>query len=88
MAPRDYTSSPVADGLGLHEVCLGLSQDLADLRGGKISPQEALARAALARQLFNGCRLYLQAIKTMEGRATPVGGAMRNAPLVGVQDHE
>lgn len=65
MAPRDYTSSPVADGLGLHEVCLGLSQDLADLRGGKISPQEALARAALARQLFNGCRLYLQAIKTM-----------------------
>lgn len=73
MAPRDYDSSPVSDGLGLRDVCLGLAGDLAALRTGKISPQDALARAALAKQLFNGCRLYLQAMKTLEGAARPIG---------------
>lgn len=73
MPPRDYRSSPVADGLGLRDVCRGLAEDLVKLRSGEISPQDALARAALAKQLFNGCRLYLQAIKTMEAHAEPVG---------------
>ena len=34
--------------------------------------QDAHARAALAKQLFNGCRIYLQAVKTIEAAAKPV----------------
>lgn len=72
MAERDYVSTPVADDLGLRGVIQGLANDLQDLRAGKISPHEALARAALAKQLWNGCRVYLQVAKTMEGAARPV----------------
>lgn len=73
MPERDYTSTPVADSLGLRDVILGLAQDLTDLRAGRISPSDALARAALAKQMFNGVRLYVQAIKTFEGAARQVG---------------
>jgi hypothetical protein len=73
--PRDYESTPVSDSLGLRDVILGLSSDLQDLRDGKISPNDALARAALAKQMFNGVRLYLHAIRTLEGAARPVGDA-------------
>lgn len=72
MSERDYVSTPVADDLGLRGVIQGLAGDLRDLRAGKISAHEALARAALAKQLWNGCRVYLQAVKTMEGAALPV----------------
>lgn len=72
MSERDYVSTPVADALGLRGVIQGLASDLQDLRAGKISPNDALARAALAKQMFNGCRIYLQAVKTMEGAARPV----------------
>mgnify|MGYP001201268061 CR=1 FL=1 len=63
---RDYTSQPVSVQLGLEAVIVGLSEDLTDLRTGKCSPQDALARAAVAKQLFNGVRLYLQAMKTLD----------------------
>lgn len=72
MPERDYTATPVADSLGLRDVILGLAQDLSDLRSGKISPNDALARAAVAKQMFNGVRLYVQAIRTLEGAALPV----------------
>lgn len=42
------------------------------MRDGKISPNEALARAALAKQMFNGVRLYMQAVKTIEAAARDV----------------
>lgn len=74
-ARRDYEASPVSDSLGLRDVIQGLSGDLQGLREGKVSPQDALARAALAKQIFNGVRLYIQAIATLEGRARPLGGA-------------
>ena len=35
--------------------------DLQDMRAGRLSAPEALARAALAKQLFNGVRLFLVA---------------------------
>ena len=73
MAERDYTASPVADSLGLRDVILGLSADLQALRAGTISTQDALARAALAKQMFNGVRLYLQALRSLEDRSKPVG---------------
>jgi len=71
MVSRDYESSPVSDNLNLRETVIGLSGDLEALRSGKISPAEGLARAAVAKQLFNGVRLYLQAIKTLEAEAKP-----------------
>lgn len=67
---RDYEAAPVSVQLGLEGVILGLSGDLKALRDGAISPNDALARAAVAKQLFNGVRLYLQAMKTLEARAT------------------
>jgi hypothetical protein len=72
MAARDYDSSPVADNLGLREVILGLASDLEGLRKGEVSPAEGLARAAVAKQMFNGVRLYLQAAKTLEANAREV----------------
>jgi hypothetical protein len=75
MTSRDYVSAPVAEILGLREVILGLSTDLEDMREGRISPQDGMARAAVAKQLFNGVRLYLQALKSLEDAARPVAGA-------------
>ena len=69
---RDYESAPVSDGLGLRDVILGLASDLEALRVGTISPNDALARAAVAKQMFNGVRLYMQAIRTMEGNARSI----------------
>ncbi|EEE38169.1 hypothetical protein RKLH11_2010 [Rhodobacteraceae bacterium KLH11] len=72
MAERDYASTPVSDDLNLKDIITGLSQDLRDLRSGKISPAEAHARANLAKQIWNGARIYLQAIKTLQSNAKPV----------------
>lgn len=72
MPPRDYDSAPVADSLDLASVIRGLAADLDGMRAKTVSPQEGLARAAVAKQLFNGVRLYLQAMQTLEREATPV----------------
>ena len=75
--PRDYESTSVSDSLGLGDVIKGLSTDLQEMRAGKISPQDGIARAAVAKQLFNGVRLYLQAMKSLEAGArdvTKIGG--------------
>lgn len=77
---KDYDNAPVADSLGLREVILGLANDLEGLRNGHISPQDALARAALAKQMFNGVRLYFQALKTLESAARPVDPQALDAP--------
>lgn len=69
MAERDYASTPVADALGLRAIIDGLAIDLQDVRAGTITPTDAMARAALAKQIFNGVRLYLNAMSVM-GRAT------------------
>lgn len=72
MTERDYVSTPVADSLGLQDVVNGLAEDLKQMRAGEISPQEGVARAAVAKQLFNGVRLYMQALKTLESAARPI----------------
>lgn len=76
MAERDYASTPVADVLGLRAIIDGLASDLQETRAGSISPADALARAALAKQIFNGVRLYMHAIRTLEGHA-PAPAAAR-----------
>lgn len=82
MSERDYTTAPVADSLGLRDVILGLAADLKDLRAGKISTQDAQARAAVAKQMFNGVRLYLQAMRSLEGIAKPVRQDAGNGPMI------
>lgn len=82
MSERDYTTAPVADSLGLRDVILGLAADLKDLRAGKISTQDAQARAAVAKQMFNGVRLYLQAMRSLEGIAKPVSQDAGNGPMI------
>jgi hypothetical protein len=61
MAPRDYASKPEADRLGLESVILGLADDLRALRAREITPNEAIARATVAKQIWNGVRIYLHA---------------------------
>lgn len=65
MAARDYDIQPVTDKLNLDEVIRGLCSDLDSLRGGKISVQDAIARSLLAKQIFNGVRIYLSATKML-----------------------
>ena len=66
MPERDYKSTPVSDALGIRGVIDGLATDLQDLRAGRISPVDAMARAHLAKQFFNGARLVLMAIKEID----------------------
>ena len=76
---RDYETSPVADDLELRSVVLGLVGDLNALRTNKISTNDALARAALAKQIFNGVRLYLQAAQFIEAQAKSSPAALAKA---------
>lgn len=80
MPPRDYESSPVSESLGLRHVVLSLVSDLDLVRAGTISPQDALARAALAKQIFNGVRLYLHASRFLETQAKDIGDTRGIAP--------
>lgn len=73
MVARDYESAPVSESLGLVQVINGLVGDLQELRAGKISTQDAIARSLLAKQIFNGVRLYLNGTKLLaeQARETP-----------------
>ena len=72
MAERDYVSTPVADALGLRGIIKGLADDLEALRDGRITAADAMARAALAKQIWNGCRTYLNAAALLERNARPI----------------
>lgn len=77
MTERDHKSTPVADALGIRGVIDGLATDLQDLRAGKISAVDAMARAHLAKQFFNGARLVLLAMKELQPPpATAPSGAI------------
>lgn len=71
MSERDYKSTPVSDALGIRGVIDGLATDLQELRSGKISPVDAMARAHLAKQFFNGARLVLLAMKEIQPPTAP-----------------
>lgn len=72
MAARDYTSAPIADQLGIPSIISGLCDDLAQLRKGEISVNDAMARSMLAKQIFNGIRLYLNGTKLLSENARPL----------------
>lgn len=71
MSPRDYEAAPVTEQLGLGGVITGLVADLEALRAGKITVSDAVARSLLAKQIFNGVRLYLNGSKLLSDAATP-----------------
>lgn len=72
MAARDYTTAPVSEQLGIPNIIAGLVNDLEELRAGKISVNDAMARSMLAKQVFNGVRLYLNGSKLLADNAKPV----------------
>lgn len=69
MSSRDYEFAPVAEDLSLKKIVDGLSRDLDELRAGKISVNDAIARSMLAKQIFNGVRIYLNATRLLSTRA-------------------
>lgn len=73
MAKRDYESTPISEQLGLGGVIAGLVSDLEALRAGQITVSDAVARSMLAKQIFNGVRLYLNGTKLLSDAATPLG---------------
>lgn len=76
MPARDYESTPVSDRLDLDNVIRGLCSDLADLRAGKIGVNDAIARSLLAKQIFNGVRLYLNASRLLSDNAKQPAAAI------------
>ena len=72
MTPRDYTSAPVSDQLGIPQIIAGLVSDLDDLRAGNISVNDAIARSMLAKQIFNGVRMYLNGTKLLSDTAKAI----------------
>lgn len=71
MPPRDYEYAPLSESLGLGKIISGLASDLDELRAGKISVHDAVARSLLAKQIFNGVRIYLNGTKLLGENARP-----------------
>lgn len=85
MPPRDYTSAPISDQLGIPSIIAGLCADLDQLRKGEISINDAMARSMLAKQIFNGVRLYMNGTKLLADNAKPAALAS-STPSTGGQD--
>lgn len=78
---RDYESAPASETLGIETVIRGLASDLEALRAGGISTQDAIARSLLAKQIFNGMRIYLQGAKLLSDSARQTtGNAISSTP--------
>ena len=80
MASRDYESAPVSESLGLAKIISGLVSDLDELRAGKISVNDAMARSMLAKQIFNGVRIYLNGTKLLSENAKAVLPSIKETP--------
>jgi hypothetical protein len=83
MSQRDYVSAPVSAQLVLENVITGLVGDLEALRAGKISVNDAIARSMLAKQIFNGVRIYLNGTKILSENAkaiSQVNGEAHDSP--------
>lgn len=66
-------SSPLGERFALDAVIDGLAGDLVALRSGQISVPDALARAELAKQIFNGLRLVISGRRMLEKDARQIG---------------
>lgn len=72
MAARDYESAPATETLLLVDIIRGLANDLDALRAGKITVSDAMARSMLAKQIFNGVRIYMNGTKLLSGQAKTI----------------
>lgn len=79
MPARDYESAPVTNELGLDTVIKSLVNDLEQLRKGEISVNDAIARSMLAKQIFNGVRIYMNGTKMLADSAKDVSPALPKA---------
>jgi len=61
-------ASPLTERFSLDDIIAGLAQDLVAVRKGTMSVDAARAQAEVAKQLFNGIRLVVNAQKYLEGR--------------------
>ena len=75
MANSQSEESPLNERFSLDSIISGLAADLEAVRAGKMTVDAARAQAELAKQIFNGVRLVVNAQKYLEGRALPVPGA-------------
>lgn len=80
MPTRDYSTAPISDQLGLPDIIAGLCSDLDELRAGKISVNDAMARSMLAKQVFNGVRLYMNGTKLLSDAAIPARQSPTTSP--------
>lgn len=74
MDTMDGTTLP--ESLGIDAVIRGLGDDLIALREGRISNNDARARADVAKQIMAGFRLVLQGQKFIDSRLPPPGPAI------------
>ena len=65
-------SSPLDERFSLEAIISGLAADLVAVREGRMSVDAARANAELAKQLFNGVRLVVNAQKYLEQRAVRI----------------
>ncbi len=65
-------NADIGNDFDVPAIIRGLHADLADLRSGKITAKDAQVRADLAKQIFNGLRLVVQAQKFLSGNAREV----------------
>ncbi len=70
--PRDE-ASPLTERFSLDDIINGLAADLVAVRKGQMSVDVARAQAELAKQIFNGVRLVVNAQKYLETHALPIG---------------
>ena len=63
--------SPLSERFSLDDVIMGLATDLVSVLEGRMSVDAARANAELAKQLFNGVRLVVNAQRMLEQRAIP-----------------
>lgn len=63
--------SPLSERFSLDDVIMGLATDLVSVREWRMSVDAARANAELAKQLFNGVRLVVNAQRMLEQRAIP-----------------
>lgn len=75
MADTRSTASPLDERFSLENIIAGLASDLEAVRAGSMTIEAARAQAEIAKQLFNGIRLVVNAQKYLEQRAIPVNSS-------------
>jgi len=68
-------AAPLSDHFSIDAIIGGLASDLSNLRAGTISVEDARVRAELAKQIFNGVRMVINAQKFLSVNAKQISAA-------------